>query len=66
MTKHILILAKVFTIENTHLDDKFQPFDTAVKLTSGRGYYYYLPTNTNGILIWSAVNETPKVNFKIT
>lgn len=48
----------------TKIDNKFQPFTTAFTFQAGP-YYYNLPTNVNGILIWDPVAETPKVKLKL-
>ena len=54
---------KTQVFNKTEINDKFLPFITAFSLQSGP-YYYNLPTNTNGLIIWDGINELPKVNFK--
>ena len=55
---------KTEVFNKTEINQKFLPFTTAFTLGSGSGYYYNLPASENGIVIWDAVNETSKVQFK--
>ena len=53
---------KTEVFNKTEINDKFLPFNNAFNLTSGP-YYYNLPLNRNGILIWD--EPTQKNNSTI-